>query len=138
VRRPDWYSKPDMDIQVVSDLQEFEASLLIFAHSNCTTNVIKQYLQGTIPEDKNSDDPDVVCEVDIGPFAGNTPWNITTSKNGDQYTSGPTDPGLINFPGINPPPLAVVDNSQSGTTRTSRLGWWAAVLTSFTLFLSMA
>ncbi|PVF95971.1 hypothetical protein CPB86DRAFT_787528 [Serendipita vermifera] len=108
--------------------------------STCTANIIKQYLQGTIPEDKSNDGPDVVCEVDIGPFdlPGNTPWNITTSKNGDQYTSGPTDPGLANFPGINPPPLEVVSNSQSSAIIGSRFGWWLAVLASFGVSLLMA
>jgi hypothetical protein len=36
--------------------------------STCTSNIIKQYLQGTIPADKGNDDPDVVCDVDHGPF----------------------------------------------------------------------
>jgi hypothetical protein len=37
-------------------------------------------------------------------IAGNIPWNITTSKNGDKLTAGPDDPGLVNFPSLNPPP----------------------------------
>jgi hypothetical protein len=36
--------------------------------STCTDNTIKQYLQGTIPEDRGGDGPDVLCEVDEGPF----------------------------------------------------------------------
>jgi hypothetical protein len=36
--------------------------------STCTTNTIKQYLRGTVPEDKGDDGPDVFCEVDVGPF----------------------------------------------------------------------
>jgi hypothetical protein len=36
--------------------------------SNCTANTIKQFLQGKIPDYKGDDGPDVVCEVDEGPF----------------------------------------------------------------------
>jgi hypothetical protein len=36
--------------------------------SNCTANTIKQYLQGTIPDDKGDDGPDVLCQVEQGPF----------------------------------------------------------------------
>jgi hypothetical protein len=45
-----------------------------------------------------------LAEVNIFRTTGNTSWNITTSKNGDKLTAGPDDPGVVNFPGLNPPP----------------------------------
>ncbi|PVF94959.1 hypothetical protein CPB86DRAFT_788535 [Serendipita vermifera] len=101
--------------------------------STCTTNTIKQYLQGTVPDDRGDDGPDVFCQVDQGPFGlpGNTPWNINTSKNGDALTSGPSDPGLANFPGLNPPPVSEgsSESSQSGATMTSAFGGWSVATT---------
>jgi hypothetical protein len=50
--------------------------------------------------------------------AGDTRWNITTSRNGDKLTAGPDDPGLVNFPGLNPPP-AIGGQSISGNDTNS-------------------
>ncbi|CAG8755906.1 3144_t:CDS:2, partial [Acaulospora colombiana] len=100
-------------------------------NSTCTANTIKKYLQGTIPDDKGDDGPDVLCELDEGPFGlpGNTPWNITSSENGDKLTAGPDDPGLVNFPGLTVPPAVggqEISNgnneSQNGAIGKSRLG----------------
>jgi hypothetical protein len=44
--------------------------------STCTANTIKQYLQGTIPEDKGDDGPDVFCELDNGPFGLGKPLAV--------------------------------------------------------------
>ncbi|PVF95968.1 hypothetical protein CPB86DRAFT_553513 [Serendipita vermifera] len=116
-------------------------------NSTCTTNTIKQYLQGTIPDDKGDDGPDVLCEVNEGPFGlpGSTPWNITTSKNGDKLTAGPEDPGLVNFPGLNVPPAVggqdISDGngqSQNDAVATSRFGWWAAIVAGFGTVLLIA
>ncbi|PVF95980.1 hypothetical protein CPB86DRAFT_787541 [Serendipita vermifera] len=100
-------------------------------YSTCTTNVLQQYLQGTIPGDKGDDGPDVFCAVDQGPFGlpGDTPWNITTSQNGDKLTAGPYDPGLVNFPGLNPPPAvggqgATNSSLLNDAVERSKLAWW--------------
>jgi hypothetical protein len=57
------------------------------------------------------------------------------TQNGDKLTSGPDDPGLVNFPGLNPPPAiggqGISDgngNNQNDAVATSRFGWWAAIL----------
>jgi hypothetical protein len=60
-------------------------------------------------------------------IAGDTPWNINTSQNGDKLTAGPSDPGLINFPGLNPPAVAEVNNNQNGALSMSTLGRWGVV-----------
>jgi hypothetical protein len=71
--------------------------------------------------------------------AGDTHWNITTSQNGDKLTAGPDDPGLVNFPGLNPPPAIggqarsnnnTNENGQNGAAqvRYRGVGLWTASL----------
>lgn len=98
--------------------------------SSCTADTLKKYMQGTIPDDKGNDGPDVVCQTDQGPFGlpANTPWNITTSQDGDRLTSGPSDPGLVNFPGLNPPAVATTSANQNGGIITRTFGRWSVIL----------
>jgi hypothetical protein len=55
-------------IRIILTQKHISDTMKIISDSTCTTNTVKQYLQGTIPEDRGGDGPDVLCEVDEGPF----------------------------------------------------------------------
>jgi len=67
--------------------------------SRCTLQAVRNYLSGTLPDDGGDNSEDLYCSTASSLFGlpADTDYDPQTSENGDELTSGPSDPGLRNL-----------------------------------------